>query len=256
MTRNVHSLPSRPRASTLVRLLLAWCLLSLPLAAAAYNQNRVATDANGNPLRIQGSVVIVEPDIELTLVTAGGLQEPRREWSDAARRFYPDAARRLLAEGRIEQKADFDIPDDLDPDSRLGQVIRLNEAVAYSIAEYTRPGSRLATKRTKNLDWTLGTGVAELRAKTGADYALFTYIRDSYASGGRTALRILGILAGAAMGSYVDIGGGQQLGVATLVDLRTGQVVWFNLMARQSGDLRDAAGAEKSVRQMLEGLPL
>jgi hypothetical protein len=252
MTRTA---PHAARASISTRLALALWLLLLPLAAAAYNQNRVATDANGNPLKIQGSVVIVEPDIELTLVTAGGLQEPRREWSDAARRFYPASARKLFAEGRIEQKADYDIPDTLDPDSRLGQIIRLNEAVAYAIAEYTRPNSRLATKG-RNLDWTLGPGVSELRNATGADYALFTYIRDSYSSGGRTALRILGILAGAAMGSYLDIGGGVQLGVATLVDLRTGQVVWFNLMARQSGDLRDAEGADKTVRQMLRGVPL
>ena len=60
----------------------AWLLaLLLPLQALAYNQDRVATDEAGNPLRIAGSVVVVEPDIELTEVTAGGLQEPRREWS-------------------------------------------------------------------------------------------------------------------------------------------------------------------------------
>ena len=65
----------------------------------------------------------------------------------------------------------------------------------------------------------------------------------------------LGMLAGAAMGSYLDIGGGVQLGVATLVDLRTGQVVWFNLMARQSGDLRSPEGTRATVGQMLKGLP-
>jgi hypothetical protein len=58
------------------------------------------------------------------------------------------------------------------------------------------------------------------------------------------------------MGGYVDIGGGQQVGVATLVDLRTGQVVWFNLMSNQSGDLRDAEGAAETVEDMLSGLPL
>ena len=38
--------------------------------------------------------------------------------------------------------------------------------------------------------------------------------------------------------------------------LRTGQVVWFNLISNQSGDLRDAEGAETTVQQMLMGLPL
>lgn len=239
-----------------IRWHLAWALaLWLPLQAFAYDQNRVATDDAGRPLRIQGSVVVVEPDIELTEVTAGGLQEPRREWSEAARRHFPAAVARLLDEGGTARRPDFDLPDGLAPDSRLGQVVRLNEAVATSIAVYTRSGSYLATKD-RRLDWTLGPGVETLREATGADYALFTYIRDSYASGGRKAMRVLGFLAGAAMGGYVDIGGGQQVGVATLVDLRTGQVVWFNLMSNQSGDLRDAEGAAQTVDDMLSGLPL
>ena len=230
-------------------------LLLLPLQALAYNQDRVATDDAGRPLRIAGSVVVVEPDIELTEVTAGGMQEPRREWSEAARRLFPEAMGQVLVRGGQDRKPDFEVRDDLPPRSRLGQVIRLNEAVAMSIAVYTRRGSHLATKD-RRLDWTLGPGVQELRDATGADYALFTYVRDSYASEGRNAMRVLGFLAGAAMGSVVDIGGGQQLGVATLVDLRTGQVVWFNLMANQTGDLRDAEGAAKTARQMLTGLPL
>jgi hypothetical protein len=234
----------------------AWLLLALlPLQALAYNQDRVATDDAGNPLRIQGSVVLVEPDIELSEVTAGGMQEPRREWSDAARRLFPEALGRVLAQGDTDRKPDFEVRDDLPPESRLGQVVRLNEAVAMSIAVYTRRGSYLATKD-RRLDWTLGEGVKELRDATGADYALFTYIRDSYASEGRKAMRVLGFLAGAAMGQVVDIGGGQQVGVATLVDLRSGQVVWFNLMANQTGDLRDGEGADKTAQQMLTGLPL
>lgn len=239
------------------RCLALACLLLvlLPAAALAYNQNRVATDDAGRPLRIEGSVVVVEPDIELSLVTAGGLQEPRREWSETARRLYPAAVADLLDAAGTPRRPDFEIRDDLDPRSRLGQIVRLNEAVATSIAVYTRAGSQLATKG-RRLDWTLGPGVGELRAATGADYALFTYIRDSYASEGRKAMRVLGVLAGLAMGGLVDVGGGQQLGVATLVDLRTGQVVWFNLVSSQSGDLRDAEGAEATARAMLAGLPL
>jgi hypothetical protein len=81
-------------------------------------------------------------------------------------------------------------------------------------------------------------------------------VRDSYASGGRTALRVFGFIAGAAMGTGLDIGGGQQHGIATLVDLRTGKVVWFNQLARQSGDLRERDEARKSVDLLLEDLPL
>jgi hypothetical protein len=236
-------------------------LLLLGVAAPVLAQVRVATDANGQKLTISGSIVVVEPDIELSLVTAGGLQEPRKEWSDAARRLYPVEVHHLLEGKHAAQKPDYLVPVGLDPASRMGQILRLNQAVALSIAQYSQPGSVLATKKDPKtgkplMDWTLGPGVAELRDATGADYALFTYIRDSYASGGRTTLRILGMLAGVAMGSYMDIGGGMQIGVATLVDLRTGRVVWFNLMARQSGDLRDQAGTQATTTQMLNDLPL
>ena len=232
-------------------------LLGLLLAqpVAAYNQNRVATDEAGQPVRIQGSVVVIEPDIELSMITAGGMSEPRREWSEAARKLFPAAVGNFLAEGDTERRPDFEIRDDLPPRSRLGQVVRLNEAVATSIAVYTRAGSELATKGAR-LDWTLGTGVQDLREATGADYALFTYIRDTYASEGRKAMRVLGFIVGAAMGGVMDIGGGQQMGVATLVDLRTGQVVWFNMISNQSGDLRDLEGADATAREMLMGLPL
>ena len=237
--------------------------LSIALAAGAHAQVRpeVAVDATGQAIKVDGSIVIVQPDIELSLVTAGGLREPRKEWSDAARKLYPAAVHGLLDAKHTSAKPDFLLPDDLDPGSRLGQILLLNQAVALSIAQYSQPYSALATKKDPAtgkplLDWTLGPGVSELRDATGADYALFTYIRDSYASGGRTALRVLSLIAGAAVGGYVDIGGGAQVGVATLVDLRTGKVVWFNLMARQSGDLRDEKGTQATVAQMLKGLPL
>lgn len=222
---------------------------------------RTATGLDGGQVRIQGSLVIIEPDIELTEVTAGGLQEPRKEWTTAARANYPAGVKQLLATENGPRISVFDIPDDTAPESRLGQVLRLNQEVSMSIAQYSATGSVLATKKDPLtgkplLDWQLGQGVQEIRELTGADYALFTYVRDSYASSGRTALRTFALIAGAAMGAYVDIGGGVQIGVASVVDLRTGQVVWHNLMVKQSGDLRDSEGARAAVKQLLKDLPL
>ncbi len=247
-----------------IRLYALLALLALSLGATgqslAATRAKVATDSSGTLVKVDGSMVLVEPDIELYLLTAGGLQEPRKEWTDAARRLYPAEVRTQLSGKSVVLVPDYDIPDDLDPTSQLGQIIRLNQAVAMSITQYTMPGSVLATKRDAKgkprMDWSLGPGVMALREQTGADYAMFTYVRDSYASGGRTALRVFGFLVGAAMGTALDIGGGVQVGVATLVDLKTGQVVWYNLLANQSGDLRDQKGAANTVRQMLQKLPV
>jgi hypothetical protein len=243
--------PAPPRSRrAAASALLALGLFLLATTAQAYTRNNVLNGPDGRPITIQGTVVVIEPDIELSEVLAGGVAEPRQAWTETARRLYPEAVRQQLAAASIQQRPDYDVPDELDPDSRLGQVLRLNEAVSLSAIYYSSPGSQLATKGDR-LDWTLGPGVEELRNATGADYALFTYIRDSYTSGGRGALRVAAFLL---LGA--DIGGGSQVGVATLVDLRTGQVVWFNLLARQTGDLRDPDGAAATVRMLLREIPL
>ena len=230
---------------------IAALLLVASFDGLAYTQSRVLKGPDGKPVKIEGSVVMIEPDIELSEVLAGGIQEPRQAWSETARRLYPQAVKNRISSGKVKQLPDFMIPKDLDPASRLGQIIRLNYAVSLSILISTTPDGQLATKKGKQLDWSLGPGVEEIRKQTGADYALFTYVRDSYASGGQTALRVIGFLL-----LRADIGGGQQIGVTTLVDLRTGQVVWFNFLAKQSGDLRDEQGSAATAQSMLKGFPL
>jgi NAD(P)H-hydrate repair Nnr-like enzyme with NAD(P)H-hydrate epimerase domain len=105
----------------------------------------------------------------------------------------------------------------------------------------------LPTKEEK-LNWTLGPGVAVVRDKTGADYALFTYIRDSYASADRKAAMVIGALFG------IGTPGGVQYGFISLVDLRTGQIVWANQVIRPTGDLRTSGPAQETIDVMLTGL--
>lgn len=236
----------RNRGGGLLRVALA-LLLACLLPACVSTQVRTAQDPAGKPLRIDGSVVLVEPDIELYAVGAGGVQEPRKAWTESARRLYPQAARDLLQAQGIALRPDFSLPADAGPDNRLRQLQLLNQAVSISILAYGRSGT-LRNKHGK-FDWSLGPGVADLRQATGADYALFTYVRDSYTSGGRAAMRVLGFLL---LGG--DIGGGMQVGLASLVDLRTGQVVWHNLLLDQTGDLRDPAGARETAGDLLKGI--
>ena len=221
--------------------------LAALLPGCVSTQVRTAQDEAGKPLRIDGSVVLVEPDIELYAVGAGGVQEPRKAWTESARQLYPQAARDLLQAQGIALRPDFALPDDAGPDNHLRQLQLLNQAVSISILNYGRAGT-LRNKHGK-FDWSLGPGVAELRQATGADYALFTYVRDSYTSGGRAAMRVIGFLL---LGG--DIGGGVQVGLASLVDLRTGQVVWHNLLLDQTGDLRDPAGARETAGDLLKGI--
>ncbi len=83
------------------------------------------------------------------------------------------------------------------------------------------------------------------------DYALFLHAEDSFASTGRVALQVLGV-AGCLVGFCApNVGGGGQFAYASLVNLRTGEVVWFNVLQSRIGDIRTPAGAAEMVERLL-----
>jgi hypothetical protein len=54
----------------------------------------------------------------------------------------------------------------------------------------------------------------------------------------------------------VVIPGGAEIGWAYLVDLESGQVVWFDFIRSSSfGDIREKDGAKQAVNALLTGFP-
>jgi hypothetical protein len=192
----------------------------------------------------------MQPDVQLSLLTAGGLEEPRADWTEAAERNIAEALANVLAEKHDEllfYQPPVDDPEAIDD---YTQLVKLHEAVGETILIHKYlPGYQLPTK-VGRFDWTLGDHVKALREQHGADYALFLYIRDSYTSAGRAAI------IGAAALFGVSVQGGVQLGFASLIDLRNGQVVWFNRLLRGVGDLRTREPAVDAVNALLAGIPL
>jgi hypothetical protein len=185
--------------------------------------------------------------------------EPRADWTDQARASIIAALRAQQASrgGQvqfIERRTELPgVTAD-----ELADVERLNYAVAESIVIHKYLGDYLPTKRGKGLDWTLGEDAVRLGQKTGYDYALFLHAEDQVASTGRVALGVIG-LAGCFVGFCApNVGGATQLDYASLVDLKTGEVVWFNVVQAGSqipgikfGDLRTPQGAEQMVERLL-----
>jgi hypothetical protein len=91
------------------RLFLSIALLA-GLVGCVSTQVRQAKDTAGNPIPVTGTVVLVEPDIELYELGAGGMQEPRKEWTESARREFPAAARQILGAQGIQLRPDFHLP--------------------------------------------------------------------------------------------------------------------------------------------------
>jgi hypothetical protein len=224
---------------------LALAALTL-LAACASSSPRTFTGTYAPP-PAGSRVLVMTPDVQLAVLTAAGLQEPREDWSLSGR----DNLARAIA-GHISREGHA--PSALDPttamDGRSGQIIRLHDAVGTSILAVNYGGANLPTRR-DNFEWTLGEGVQELGAQYNADYALFITARGSYASSGRVATMV-GL---AILGVSVPLGGQQAF--ASLVDLRTGNVVWFNVaVASPNQDMRDVAGATSFTQTLLRGAPL
>ncbi len=190
------------------------------------------------------TVVLMPADIELFSVSAGGVLEPKADWTEAAAGHFRQALiwhKEKLGVRTVEiseSAAD-----------ELAEISTLHAAVANAIATHHFGPLKLPTKDGK-LDWSLSDAVHPLRQATGARYALFTWVRDSYASAERKAAMVALAVLG------VGIGGGQQIAYASLVDLDSGRVVWFNRLARPGGDLRELQTATETVGSLLSGLPI
>ncbi len=215
--------------------------LGLLLAGSALGQTNRAAGFSALP---QGAKIALMPvNIELFEIGAGGVPEPRADWTTTAVRHLRDLLRERKAKigARVVELEE-------DGDEQVAELNRLHGAVATAISGHHFGMLPLATKEGR-LDWTLGTDADVLRQRSGADYALFTFLRDSYASGERVAAMIVGAFFG------VGLPGGIQQGYASLVDLRTGQVLWFNRLLRAQGDLRQRDRAAETIDALLSGFP-
>ncbi|HEX8938235.1 MAG TPA: hypothetical protein VF776_08210 [Sphingomicrobium sp.] len=234
-------------------------VLAASVALSGCVQTRQYADVQFTPPSGDYKLLVLRPDVTVGSLTTGGMVEPRADWTDQARASIIQALKSQQASRGgnvtiIEHRNQLAAVGE----QELADVERLNFAVDQSIVLHKYLGDYLPTKRGKGLDWTLGADAVKLGQKTGYDYALFLHAEDEVASGGRIALGVLG-LAGCFIGFCApNVGGQQQLDYASLVDLKTGEVVWFNVVSAGSeipgikfGDLRSSEGAAQMVERLL-----
>lgn len=194
-------------------------------------------------------MIVMQPDINVGVLTAGGQFEFRQDWTEQARAHIIQAltAQQSKAGGEIKVAA---TREEVGADANLvNELVWLHNAVGQSIKLHKYSPARLPTKA-NGFDWTLGERAVEFGKVTQHDYALFLHAQDSFSSGGRVALQVFGAI-GCGFGVCVMPSGGQQAAFASLVDLKTGHVVWFNTLISGVGDIRTATGADKMVTSLL-----
>jgi hypothetical protein len=227
-----------------MRLVIALAAACVMMSGCTTTRTQVALEATRPAPGAR--VVLIQPDVQLAMLTAAGVQEARADWSQAGRANLTRELETQLAAKAHGLKT-------LDPEAampgRSGQLLRLHEAVGQSVLAFNYGPMKLPTK--KGFDWTLGDGAQVIGEQQGADYALFVRGQGTYASGGRVATMIGLSLLG------VSVPLGQQQVFASLVDLKTGRVVWFNVaVAGPNADMREPAGASSLTTSLLKNIPL
>lgn len=229
----------------------ALAISTLALTACTTTKQHAAVDFR--PPEGSYRLIVMRPDVTVSVLTAGGQFEPREDWTNKARENVIAALREQQAKRGGTAVIATSIAD-AGADPRLvTELTRLHEAVGLTIRlhKYT-PGLELPTK--KNVfDWTLGQQAVNYGRRTGYDYALFLHAEDSFSSGGRVALQAVSFL-GCVVGVCIVPQGGRQIAFVSLVDLKTGHVVWYNFLLSEDGDIRTAEGANEMVEYLLEDM--
>lgn len=231
----------QPREGNLVKRLFVLAAL-FSLAACASSQPRTFA-GQFDPPPASSRILVMTPDVQLSVLGAAGISEPREDWSVSGR---DNLAAGLASYIQGENHSASALDPSTAMEGRIGQIIRLHDAVGGSIRDIHYGFANIPT-RENDFSWTLGEGVRELASAYNADYALFVVARGTYSSGARMALAVLALS---------PTGAGQQA-LASLVDLRTGNIIWFNVaLAAPGEDMRNAEGATGLIRRLMQDAPL
>jgi len=217
------------------------------LAGCASSSFETTNKLNRSTTQIK--IVALPVDVQLYELDAGGTLEPKGDWTQSATKYLNQAMQEQEAAHHVDLVGYDEDKIAADKRDQTHQVTKLFGTVAGEIVVHQYVGDFKLPTKADGFDWSLGPSVKALQAETGADYALITYLRDSYATAGRVAV----ILAAAVF--HVGLQGGTQVGYAALVDLNTGDIVWFNRLARGVGDTRDLDGARGTASALLADFP-
>ena len=228
---------------------LGCVVMALTLSATASAQEKSGAKSGFNLKPGTVKIILMRPSISVGAQSTGGMREPNADWTNQAVENITAALKR--SQGKLGNEVIVYEEGVSGEGALTSQYGNLFTAVADSVIEYQFfAGNRLPTKkRSKDFDWSVGPGLAQLKSLQGNDYALFINTRDDFGSTGRKVLQVMAFLA------RIPVTSGVHRGYAGLVDLKTGELVWLNADREMGGDVRTAEGADKRVAQLLEGFP-
>jgi len=200
-------------------------------------------------------VLLAEPDIRVHEISAGELVEEVHEWSQKA----SGAAAKSVEE--LAQSSGMFV---------LVQPSKLSDAERGTLDQYGSlyalvSGSAYAAQhsmysawkeRAANFDYTLGPGMDGISKNAKLDAVVFVVGTDYISSASRKAAMALGVALGLLAGRYLGPESKPAFLSAGIVDMHTGELLWYSTELRSgSDDLRDPAVVRSLVEDLFKTYP-
>ena len=190
-------------------------------------------------------ILLMPIDIEICELSLAGLCEPKADWTQNSKEniilgFQEILKTRNASLVKFKKKINND---------SINQIIKLHTQTGHEIINNEYGQFSMPTK--EEFNWSIGKKVNLLNFEDKSDYALFLFFRDQYSSQERV---VYSILTAVLFPGVIPIGG-RQVAFASLVDLKNGNIVWFNGYYRSFGDVRDLESAKKTLEKLFEQFP-
>jgi hypothetical protein len=199
----------------------------------------------------------LSPDIKIYEFTAGGMRELRDDWCATGKENVRSAVMECLREKPFAIKP---ITIDKDLEEEMADIYALYRAVSTNINMHARRGDHQFPEKAKNFDYSIGS-VEKILKRYEVDALLFVYGYDEISSAGRQVLKVVGIIASAALAAAAGGGpiiaprSGITLMSVALVD-SSGSILWYDIRASEgTHDLRKPDSASGFVKSVLSNYP-
>lgn len=224
--------------------LLLACLLPVATFAAGNHTHYTLLEEPRKPF--PKKFVVLPVDVEVLLMSAGGVIEKTEDYTQQARGNFEKALKETISSSQKFQTVALP-PLSANERAEIDDYLAVYDVVAFQAFRVAGFGAAWQHKA-KHFDYTLGGGLKFLKEKTGADAAIVFVGRDIMSSAERKAAFIFAAAFGIGipMGfSYLTVG---------VVDLETGDLLWTNQKGGLS-DFTDASAAKNMVDEILKEYP-
>lgn len=193
-------------------------------------------------------MLVLEVDVTIKEVTVGGVEEEVPAWSKQGSANVHEALTKHFRADKKNKIQLIETPKLSDTDlETVKQHLALYRRVGKAIIDTTYTYSQhWWLHKVQKFDYTLGSGLKSLGERTGADSAIIILGEDQASTAGRKIAAFF--LDSVSYGhSYLN---------AAIVNLKTGDVLWYNYAYQYKGaDLRETGDAQDLVDQLFEPYP-